>query len=256
MAVRVGPGVEMTVSEGPGVNVTVRIGPGVEAAVRFGPGVDVAVCVGPGMETAIGPGFEKAVRVGPGMEAAVRVGPGLEATVSVRPGLETAVPLLPPFSSPRCHYARCEKKCCEIETFPLRMAIGLTRHKAQGMTIAKDEPFEKAVLHFPTSATKKVTVGLKYPPSLDLQAPLPRSSSSEAPRPLIILFLSGSPTIQKSPRSQNLGTRRRHNTGRSFLNTCFGNPGHFSLGIKCSVGLAHCLEDLDTTLLPENTRSV
>ena len=162
MAVRVGPGVEMTVSEGPGVNVTVRIGPGVEAAVRFGPGVDVAVCVGPGMETAIGPGFEKAVRVGPGMEATVRVGPGLEATVSVRPGLETAVPLLPPFSSPRCHYARCEKKCCEIETFPLRMAIGLTRHKAQGMTIAKDEPFEKAVLHFPTSATKKVTVGLKY----------------------------------------------------------------------------------------------
>ena len=42
------------------------------------------------------------------------------------------------------------------------MAISLTGHKAQGMTIAKDEPFEKVVLHFPTSATKKVTVGLEY----------------------------------------------------------------------------------------------
>ena len=51
-------------------------------------------------------------------------------------------------------------------------------------------------------------------------------------------------------------TRKRHNTGRSFLNTCFGNPGHFSLGIICSVGIIYCLDDLDTTLLPGNTRSV
>ena len=42
------------------------------------------------------------------------------------------------------------------------MAIGLTGHKAQGMTIAKDEPFEKAVLHFPTSATINTTTGLEY----------------------------------------------------------------------------------------------
>ena len=47
---------------------------------------------------------------------------------------------------------RREKKCCkiEIEIFPLPMAIGLTGHKAQSMTIAKDDPFKKAVLHFPT----------------------------------------------------------------------------------------------------------
>ena len=32
---------------------------------------------------------------------------------------------------------RCKKNCCKIETFTLRMAIGLTGHKAQGMTIAK-----------------------------------------------------------------------------------------------------------------------
>ena len=57
---------------------------------------------------------------------------------------------------------RCERKCCGIETFPLRMADALTGHKAQGMTIAKNEPFEKAVLHFPTSATKHNTVGLEY----------------------------------------------------------------------------------------------
>ena len=57
---------------------------------------------------------------------------------------------------------RCNGKCCGIATFPLRMAIGLTGHKAQGMTIAKDEPFEKAVLHFPTSATRNTTTGLEY----------------------------------------------------------------------------------------------
>ena len=42
------------------------------------------------------------------------------------------------------------------------MAIGLTSHKAQGMTIAKGEPFEKAVLDFPTSATRNTTTGLEY----------------------------------------------------------------------------------------------
>ena len=30
------------------------------------------------------------------------------------------------------------------------------------MTIAKDEPFENAVLHFPTSTTKHHTAGLEY----------------------------------------------------------------------------------------------
>ena len=44
--------------------------------------------------------------------------------------------------SPPCRLTNC----CEIETFPLCMAIGITGHKAQGMMIAKDEPFEKAML--------------------------------------------------------------------------------------------------------------
>ena len=57
---------------------------------------------------------------------------------------------------------RCDNKCCGIETFPLRMAIGLTGHKCQGMTIAKDEPFEKAVLHFPKSTDRRTTAGLEY----------------------------------------------------------------------------------------------
>ena len=42
------------------------------------------------------------------------------------------------------------------------MAISITGHKAQGMTIAKDESFEKAVLRFPTSVSKKITVGFEY----------------------------------------------------------------------------------------------
>ena len=42
------------------------------------------------------------------------------------------------------------------------MAIGLTDHKAQGTTIAKDEPFEKAVLNFPTSASRNTSIGLEY----------------------------------------------------------------------------------------------
>ena len=42
------------------------------------------------------------------------------------------------------------------------MMIGLTGHKAQGMTIAKDEPFEKAVLHFPTSAKEQAFENCHY----------------------------------------------------------------------------------------------
>ena len=42
------------------------------------------------------------------------------------------------------------------------MAIGLTGHKAQGMTIDKDERFEKAVLDFPTSVSRYTAVGLEY----------------------------------------------------------------------------------------------
>ena len=44
----------------------------------------------------------------------------------------------------------------------MRMVIGLIGHKAQGMAITKDEPFEKALLHFSTSATKNKTSGLEY----------------------------------------------------------------------------------------------
>ena len=56
---------------------------------------------------------------------------------------------------------RCEDKCCAIETFPLCMAIGLAGHKAQGIKIAKDEPFEKVALYFPTSASRNTSVGLE-----------------------------------------------------------------------------------------------
>ena len=42
------------------------------------------------------------------------------------------------------------------------MAIVLTGHKNQGMRIAKDEPFEKALLNFPTSASRNTSAGLEY----------------------------------------------------------------------------------------------
>ena len=44
----------------------------------------------------------------------------------------------------------------------MHMVFGLTGDKAQGITIAKDKPFERAVLHFPTRATRNTTTGLEY----------------------------------------------------------------------------------------------
>ena len=44
---------------------------------------------------------------------------------------------------------RCEKGCCGAEALPLRMAISLTGHKSQGMTIARGEQFDKVVIHLP-----------------------------------------------------------------------------------------------------------
>ena len=83
--------------------------------------------------------------------------------LSTIPADKALIPGMPPTYIPIPVISlRCNAKCCGIETFPLRMAIGLTGHKAQGMTIAKNEPFEKAVLHFPTSASKLTTTGLEY----------------------------------------------------------------------------------------------
>ena len=42
------------------------------------------------------------------------------------------------------------------------MVIGINGHKTQGTTIAKDETFEKAVINFPTSATRNNSVSLEY----------------------------------------------------------------------------------------------
>jgi hypothetical protein len=44
-----------------------------------------------------------------------------------------------------------------METFPLRMAVALTGHKSQGMTIALGELFEKVVIHFSTNGKCTVT---------------------------------------------------------------------------------------------------
>ena len=78
----------------------------------------------------------------------------------------------------------------------------------------------------------------------------------DPPPPCIYWHSYSVDPVEDSRCEASICTRRRHNTGRSFLNTCFGNPGHLSLGIKCSVGIVYCPEDLDTRLLPGNTRSV
>ena len=76
----------------------------------------------------------------------------------------------------------------------------------------------------------------------------------DPPPPCIYWHSYSVDPVEDSRCEASICTRRRHNTGRSFLNTCLGNSGHFSLGIKYSVGIVYCLEDLDTTLLPVNTR--
>ena len=66
--------------------------------------------------------------------------------------------LLP--GAPRTHVPipmfefRCDKKCCLMMAFPLRVCKAITGHKSQGMTIAKGEPFEMAVVHLPEKGEK------------------------------------------------------------------------------------------------------
>ena len=57
---------------------------------------------------------------------------------------------------------RCEKNCCTMVTFPLRIAVAITAHKSQGMTIAEDEPFEYAVMHYPEPGTRAPPLGLEH----------------------------------------------------------------------------------------------
>jgi hypothetical protein len=63
----------------------------------------------------------------------------------------------------------CEKKCCSIQTIPLKVCVAITIHKSQGMTIGPGEQFERAVVYLPESTTKS-------PPGLELVA-LSRVSS-------------------------------------------------------------------------------
>ena len=50
----------------------------------------------------------------------------------------------------------CDKKCCTIETLPLRVCKGLTNHKVQGMSIGPGEQFEKGIIHFPDGKMKNI----------------------------------------------------------------------------------------------------
>ena len=57
----------------------------------------------------------------------------------------------------------CEKKCCSIQTIPLKVCVAITIHKSQGMTIGPREQFERAVVYLPATNSKS-------PPGLELVA--------------------------------------------------------------------------------------
>ena len=54
---------------------------------------------------------------------------------------------------------RCERKCCSITTFPIRVSAALSIHKAQGMTIGDGQLFKKVVIWFP-GIRDRLTAGL------------------------------------------------------------------------------------------------
>ena len=47
-------------------------------------------------------------------------------------------------------------------TFPLRIAVAITAHKSQGITIAENEPFDRAVMHYPEPGNRAPPPGLEH----------------------------------------------------------------------------------------------
>lgn len=66
---------------------------------------------------------------------------------------------------------RCEKNCCQVCAFPLRVCIALTAHKSQGMTVGPGQAFEKVVVYLPEAGSKST-------PGLELVA-ISRATSPE-----------------------------------------------------------------------------
>jgi len=73
--------------------------------------------------------------------------------VSLVPHLGTTCIPIPMIQS------KCERKCCTMTTFPIRVCVALTIHKAQGMTIGEGELFNKVIIYFP-NPTDKLVPGL------------------------------------------------------------------------------------------------
>ena len=44
---------------------------------------------------------------------------------------------------------RCERKICTVKYIPLRVCKAITIHKAQGMSIGSQEPFESVIIPLP-----------------------------------------------------------------------------------------------------------
>jgi hypothetical protein len=56
---------------------------------------------------------------------------------------------------------RCKKKCCSICELPLHCCVVLSVHKSQGVTVKKDNSFEKLIVNLPTEQARST-------PGLDL----------------------------------------------------------------------------------------
>jgi hypothetical protein len=55
---------------------------------------------------------------------------------------------------------RCKKTCCSIHALPLRCCVVLSVHKSQGITVKKDNAFEKIIVNLPTEQAS-TTPGLE-----------------------------------------------------------------------------------------------
>ncbi len=52
--------------------------------------------------------------------------------------------------------AHCDKKCCSIETIPLRVCIAIAIHKSRGMTIGPGQQFEKVIVYLIEAGTRSI----------------------------------------------------------------------------------------------------
>lgn len=98
--------------------------------------------------------------------------------------------------------ALCEKKCCTIQTIPLRVCIAVSIHKGQGMTVGPGKQFEKLIAYLPDAQSKSI-------PGVELVA-LSRAMNPEC-------FAIGNPSSSLSQLGiKKIGTSPAYDMRRAF----------------------------------------